>query len=107
MVHLVSEYVWPPGLETSAQEDVRRSWPATVSSLPIGALVSGNVIGYQPFGVFIRIDGVPDALGLAEITAMPREMDLPPMGAVVTGRVIWHADHNHQVKLRLDERACP
>jgi hypothetical protein len=29
------------------------------------------------------------------------------MGAVVTGRVIWHADHNHQVKLRLDERACP
>ncbi len=38
---------------------------------------------------------------------MPPEMDLPRMGAVVTGQVIWHADHNHQVKLRLDEWVSP
>ncbi|WP_329366183.1 hypothetical protein OG896_16450 [Streptomyces sp. NBC_00669] len=103
----MSEYTWPPELGFSVQEDIRRSWPATVSALPIGASVGGRVIGRQPFGVFIRIDGVPNALGLAEITAMPHEMDLPPVDAVVTGRVIWHADHNHQVKLRLDDWARP
>ncbi|NEA53829.1 hypothetical protein G3I60_06560 [Streptomyces sp. SID13666] len=64
-------------------------------------------MGRQRFGVFVRIDGVPNAVGLAEVTLMPPEMDLPRMGAVVTGQVIWHADHNHQVKLRLDEWVSP
>ncbi|MEV8031870.1 hypothetical protein [Streptomyces sp. NPDC086182] len=54
------------------------------------------------FGVFLVIDGVPDAVGLAEITAMPHPMELPAAGASVTGKVVWHA-HNHQVKIELDE----
>jgi len=99
----MSEYTWPARAGVPAQEDAHRDWPATVTALPIGVPVSGEDIGRQPFGVFVQIDGIPNAVGLAEITAMPREMDLPLVGAVITGRVIWHADHNRQVKLRLDE----
>jgi hypothetical protein len=61
----------------------------------------GTVIARQPFGVFIAIDGAPTALGLAEITSMPREVVLPAIGTTVAGEVIWHAEHNHQIKLRL------
>jgi hypothetical protein len=31
--------------------------------------------------VFLRIDGVPDAIGLAEITAMPAGFELPGMSS--------------------------
>lgn len=74
-----------------------------MAALPLGTTVSGEVIARPPFGVFVRIDGVPNALGLAEVTALPRGMDLPALGAAIKGQVIWHADHNHQVKLILDE----
>lgn len=32
---------------------------------------------------------------------MPHDSLLPSVGAIVRGAVIGHADHNHQVKLRL------
>jgi hypothetical protein len=69
----------------------------------LGATVRGEVIARPPFGVFVRIDGVPNALGLAEVTALPYGMDLPALGAAITGQVLWHADHDHQVKLILDD----
>ncbi|MFG2951408.1 hypothetical protein [Streptomyces adustus] len=50
---------------------------------------------------------MPNAVGLAEITAMPHPMELPAMGATVVGEVIWHADHNRQVKIRLNEWHVP
>jgi hypothetical protein len=82
-------------------ERAREAWPATTKALPIGAHATGEVIARHPFGVFVRINGIPDALGLAEITSMPREAPLPDLGTAVAGEVIWHAEHNHQVKLRL------
>ncbi|WP_228034090.1 S1 domain-containing protein [Streptomyces spongiae] len=84
-------------------EAIIRSWAATVAALPIGSRVSGQVVARPPFGVFLVIDGVPNAVGLAEITAMPHHMELPAVGASVAGEVIWHTEHNHQVKIRLDE----
>jgi hypothetical protein len=69
----------------------------------VGAPVTGEVVGRHPFGVFLRIDGSPDAIGLAEITAMPHEADLPLVGEHVTGKVLWHAEHEHQVKITLVE----
>lgn len=74
-----------------------QSWAATVASLPVGTRITGEVIGRQPFGVFIRIDGAPDAIALAEITAMPQVMDFPARGTFVSGGVFWHA-RNHQVR---------
>ncbi|MGW3513608.1 hypothetical protein [Streptomyces sp. NPDC000994] len=99
----MDEYAWPTGSEVPAADLVRESWEATVAALPVEARISGEVIGRQRFGVFIRIDGVPYAIALAEITAMPLGMDLPVLGAFVSGEVIWHAAHNHQVKVQLDE----
>lgn len=58
------------------------------------------ITGVRRSGVLIRVDGVPCATALAEITATPLGMDLP---ARVSGEVICHAAHNHQVKVRLDE----
>ncbi|MFD5491516.1 hypothetical protein ACFYY3_06280 [Streptomyces sp. NPDC001812] len=99
----MDEYAWPTGPDVPAAGEVRRSWAATVAALPVGTRITGEVIGRQPFGVFIRIDGVPNAMALAEITAMPQWMDLPGLGSLVSGEVFWHAAHNHQVKVRLDE----
>ncbi|MGW7241216.1 hypothetical protein [Streptomyces sp. NPDC054804] len=99
----MDEYAWPSGPELPAADLVRESWEATVAALPVEARVTGEVIGRQRFGVFIRIDGVPYAIALAEITAMPLGTDLPALGAFVSGEVIWHVAHNHQVKVRLDE----
>ncbi|MFE1295757.1 hypothetical protein [Streptomyces sp. NPDC058731] len=99
----MGEYEWPAGPDVPAAETVRRCWAATVAALPVGAWITGEVVGRQRFGVFIRIHGVPDAVGLAEVGGMPHDMELPAMGAEVTGKVVWHADHNCQVKIKLDE----
>ncbi|MEV6480746.1 hypothetical protein [Streptomyces sp. NPDC051576] len=101
------EFSWPDRSQMPASEDIDRSWPATVSALPLGSHVTGRVVGRQPFGVFLLLDGAPNAVGLAEITAMPHPMELPDLGATVAGEVIWHADHNRQVKIRLDDWKTP
>ncbi|MCX5351988.1 hypothetical protein OG901_30195 [Streptomyces mirabilis] len=98
----MDEYTWPAGHEVPAAEVIWQSWETTVAALPVGAHVAGEVIGRQRFGIFIRIDGVPDAVALAEITAMPHGMQLPALGASVEGEVLGHA-HNNQVRIRLDE----
>ena len=99
----MDEYAWPAGPKVPTADAVLRSWAATVAALPVGARVAGEVIGRQRFGVFIVLDGVPNAVALAEITATPHGMELPALGACVEGEVLWHADHNHQVKVRLDD----
>ncbi|MEU6727244.1 hypothetical protein ABZ917_26385 [Nonomuraea wenchangensis] len=92
------EYRWPDeGPEFV--ERVRHAWTATRQALPVGTRVTGMVIGRRPFGVFLRLTGVPDAIGLAEIFGMPADYELPEIGAVVEGKVIGHAEHNHQVRI--------
>lgn len=97
----MSGYSWPNYPQIAAR--ARTAWDCTVAELPVGSPVAGEVIGRQPFGVFIRLDGHPDAVGLAEVTAMPQCGTLPLVGEQVSGEVIWHAEHNHQVKIRLTD----
>ncbi|MFI5978536.1 hypothetical protein [Streptomyces sp. NPDC051452] len=99
----MTEYTWPKGVGDPTPEDIRRAWPATVSALPVGAAVTGKVIGRQPFGVFVQLDGVPDAVGLAEIFSSPPGTVPPPLGFAISGSVVDHAEHNYQVRLRLDD----
>ncbi|MEU6656851.1 hypothetical protein ABZ904_48040 [Streptomyces sp. NPDC046900] len=99
----MDEYAWPSGPNVPAAEVVRQNWEATVAALPVGARVRGEVIGRQRFGVFIRVEGVLGAVALAEVTAMPRGMELPVLGLYVEGEVVDHAQHNHQVKIRLPD----
>ncbi|GAA5021727.1 S1 domain-containing protein [Streptomyces siamensis] len=96
----MADRTWP--VEPTA-EQIRRSWSATVSALPIGTRITGQVVDRRPFGVFLRIDGVPNALGLADIGSMPHGLSLPALGAQVSGEVVWHTDHNYQVRIRLGE----
>lgn len=98
------EYTWPGwGSDKYFGTRVVAAWPDTVRDLPLGAAVTGEVVDRAPFGVFLAIDHHPEAIGLAEITAMPRCMELPRVGEHVAGLVLWHADHNHQVKIKLTE----
>lgn len=78
-------------------------WVATAAALSAGSKITDEAVGRQPFGVFIRMDGVLDAIALAEITRMPLGMELPALGALVSGEVYWHDDRNHQVRVPLDE----
>ncbi|MEW1561759.1 hypothetical protein AB0454_02100 [Streptomyces sp. NPDC093509] len=103
----MDEYRLPAGPGVPAAEAVRQSWTATVAALPEGARIRGEVIGRQRFGVVIRIHGMPDAVGLAEVGSMPHDLELPAMGAAVAGVVVWHADHNRQEKIKLDEWERP
>ncbi|MGW4675697.1 hypothetical protein [Streptomyces sp. NPDC004324] len=45
---------------------------------------------------------MPSGIGLTDVTSMPHGMELPTLGAAIAGRAIWHADHNCQVKIKLD-----
>lgn len=96
----MSGYSWPDAGQQLGDR-ARKVWLATVAALPLGRSVVGEVIARQPFGVFIRIDGVPDAVGLIELTAIRRGTELPALATHVTGEVIGHAEHNHQVRIRL------
>ncbi|MEV8038906.1 hypothetical protein [Streptomyces sp. NPDC086182] len=96
----MSEYSWAAD-GAGAGPRARAAWPAICQALPLGTKITGEVVGRQRFGVFLRIDEMPDATGLAEITAAPRNAVLPAMGESVSGQVIWHADHNCQVKIKL------
>jgi hypothetical protein len=62
--------------------------------------VVGEVIGRQPFGVFLRVEDIPEAIGLAEITDLPQDAVLPLLGTRVPARSsamsrskLWSDDH--------------
>jgi hypothetical protein len=96
----MTEDVWP---DEPSPEQIRREWSATVSALPVGTRITGQVFSRRAFGVFIRIDHAPNAVGLADIGSMPPGASLPTLGAQVSGEVVWHTDHNHEVRIRLSE----
>ncbi|MFI8242249.1 hypothetical protein ACIF83_34135 [Streptomyces sp. NPDC085866] len=98
----MDESAWPAGPDAPVVDAVLESRPATVAALPVGTRITGEVIGRQSFGVFIRINGVPNAIAPAEITSMPQGMDLPAPGAFISGEDFRRAD-NHQVRVRLGE----
>lgn len=100
----MEEYSWPDWEMFENGDSVQpRAWRDVTLSMPIGTRISGRVVGRQPFGVFLLLDGQSDVVGLAEITSMPIGMHLPLVGEVVSGRVIAHTERNRQIKIRLDD----
>ncbi|WP_157102015.1 hypothetical protein [Nocardia caishijiensis] len=89
------EYFWPDDKEWARR--ARTAWPDTVQSLPVGSLVTGRVIGRQPFGVFIELDQKQDAIGLLRVTSLPLDTQLPLRGESVHGLVLWLESSNCQV----------
>ncbi|AZM57314.1 RNA-binding protein [Streptomyces sp. WAC 01529] len=101
----MGEYSWPSENGRCQAAGAAAAWSETVRSLPVGTSITGEVIGRQPFGVFLSVDGRPEAVGLARVDRMPTCMELPPVGQRVTGEVVWHAEHNQQVGIMLREWA--
>jgi hypothetical protein len=58
---VMDEFAWLTDPEPPAADVVRAGWGATVAALPLGSRITGQVVGRLPFGVFVRIEGVPDA----------------------------------------------
>lgn len=78
-----------------AQED----WDALMAKYPPGTPVGGVVTSCQIFGVFVRLDGLPDVPALLEIIHFkvnetdPQHRiefpaDYPPVGARVDARIL-------------------
>ncbi|MFF8605751.1 hypothetical protein ACF06X_07410 [Streptomyces sp. NPDC015346] len=65
----MSEYAWP-GENGRRTPDAASAWTETVRVLPVGIRITGEVVGRQPFGVFLSIDGRPDAVGLARMAPL-------------------------------------
>ncbi|MEV7383561.1 S1 RNA-binding domain-containing protein [Streptomyces lydicus] len=99
----MGEYSRPSENDKCDAANASQAWAETVRLLAVGTQIAGEVIGRQPFGAFLSIDGHADAVGLARVDRMPTCMELPTLGQRVTGQVIWHADHNHQVGITLSE----
>lgn len=84
---------------TSSEE-----WEQATREYPLGATVRGTVFRVEPFGVFFRIEGctVPFLI-LAPEFSDPRAMrnleDYPQVGEQIEGRVIDHAEYNHQIRV--------
>jgi len=76
-----------------------RSWTETTMALPVGGRVRAKVLTEMPFGVFVEIEGHPDAVGLMEITTIPQVGELPAVGRCFDAVVLGHAIHNFQVRL--------
>ncbi|GGR80367.1 RNA-binding protein [Streptomyces rubiginosohelvolus] len=95
----MTEYARPDG----PSSDDCREWSATKAALPVGTRITGQVIIRRHFGVFLRIVGAPNALGMADIGSMPPHARLPALGAQVSGEVVSHTEHNRQVRIRLGE----
>ncbi|MFG3339912.1 phosphotransferase [Glycomyces sp. NPDC048151] len=88
---------------TSRTERAETHWAASVRALPLEGRVKGRVYRRERFGIFIDLDGCPDAHGFADIAgARCRHRGLPEVGARVSGWVRQHNDRNFQITVRLD-----
>ena len=77
--------------------------------LPLGTLVSGEVIAHERWGVEVRMTApVPDLLGVIDLVWVsdeaPSELfgNYPPIGSVVDAVVVAHAP-NGQIRLSTRE----
>lgn len=82
-------------------------WAATERQFPIGSTVTGTVDKVAPFGIFISVEGVHHGAAFADVAGMHHggadgsTVIWPEVGDSVTGVVVEHTEHNHQLKLHL------
>ncbi|GEM_PF-4838513 len=81
----------------------------TPDQLPLGALVSGEVIGHERWGVEVRMTApIPGLMGVIDLVwvsdEMPSELfgNYPPIGSAVDAVVVAHAP-NGQIRLSTRE----
>ena len=81
-------------------------WQELRHHLPVGKVVRGKVLDHQPFGFFVRLEGLPEvnAIVLAPdfLPGGVKYFDSehwPQVGALVTAAVSYHVDVTQQVRL--------
>ncbi|MCX4532498.1 hypothetical protein [Streptomyces sp. NBC_01669] len=82
-------------------------WDAVKRKYPYGSTVDGTVDEVAPFGIFISVAGAQGSCAFADVAGMRHggaggsTVIWPELGEVVTGVVVEHTEHNHQLKLHL------
>ncbi|MFB7217838.1 hypothetical protein [Streptomyces sp. NPDC056227] len=82
-------------------------WAAVKRKFPYGSTVHGTVDEVAPFGIFISVEGVHHGEAFADVAGMHHggadgsTVIWPEVGDSVTGVVVEHTEHNHQLKLHL------
>jgi ribosomal protein S1 len=88
----------------------QEEWDALMAKYPPGSPVEGVVTSCQVFGVFVRLDELPDVPALLEIIHFkvnetePRHRiefpaDYPPVGARIEGRILAWCLRPNDVRL--------
>ncbi|MFE7115103.1 hypothetical protein ACFU99_06720 [Streptomyces sp. NPDC057654] len=83
-------------------------WQTTKEHFPIGILVRGRVKEIRPFGFFLEITENPEAVAVVDaISYLPNGSPVPPEewpapGDSIAAKVVAHAEHNRQIKLRVE-----
>jgi hypothetical protein len=85
------------------EEQAGRAWHAwqeTVTALPVGTRVSGQVVERMPHGVHVAIDGHADAIGLVHLAAFGDLAEFPEPGSQMIAIVIGHFEETRQLWLQ-------
>ncbi|AUG78700.1 hypothetical protein CFP65_3927 [Kitasatospora sp. MMS16-BH015] len=82
-------------------------WEAAKRDFPIGHPVTGRIAAVRPFGMFVALPGRPEVIAVLDaISYHPDQDPIPPeqwpgVGEEIGAVVSSHAEHNHQIKLRV------
>ncbi|MET9194280.1 hypothetical protein ABZX60_13415 [Streptomyces olivaceus] len=82
-------------------------WSDLKEMLPVGMLVTGEVVDVRSFGVIFRIAEYPDVVAVADTISILWRDDIalrekwPTKGDVLAASIVGHTEHNRQIKLRL------
>ncbi|MFE3144464.1 hypothetical protein [Streptomyces scopuliridis] len=82
-------------------------WAAAKRKFPYESTVNGTVEEVAPFGIFISVEGLQSSEAFADVAGMHHggfdgsTVIWPEVGDSVTGVVVEHTEHNHQLKLHL------
>ena len=88
----------------------QQEWDAMVATFPSGTLVCGEVVSCQMFGVFVRLDQLPEVTALLEVihfklwmTTPQRRFDFPTdypsVGSRLDARILAWSVEPHDVRL--------
>ncbi|MEV0279998.1 hypothetical protein AB0I22_26900 [Streptomyces sp. NPDC050610] len=86
------------------------TWRIAKENFPIGIRVCGAVKEKRPFGFFLDIPEAPGTVAVVDaISYLPHGSPVPPEewpapGDSIEAKVVAHAEHNRQIKLRVEPR---
>jgi ribosomal protein S1 len=83
-------------------------WEEAKSSLPFGARVRGLIEQHYSFGMLIRLPDFPEVRAVVDAASYTPTGEIrdsthwPEVGMPIEAVVVDHAEHNRQIKLRVD-----